>query len=409
MTDVWDRDRIVEAEARLIVPIYHRADLVFTHGEGAYLFDDRGRRYLDFAAGIAVNGLGHRDPELVAAVREQAGDLIHLSNLYYSAPQLQLARSLTERSFADRVFFCNSGAEANDAAVKFARKFARVRHAREGSAFAKTQVVAFEGCFHGRTIGSVSFTGTEAYRRDFEPLMGDVAFAPFNDVDAACRAIGARTCAVIVETIKGQGGVVPAHPDFLGALRRLCDEHDALLILDEVQCGLGRTGTLWAHEPSGVEPDLMTLSKSLAGGLPMGATLLTEQVAEVLKPGDHGCTFAGGPLVCRAGQVVLERVSTPEFLSDVRRKGERLVRGLKELESPEIVDVRGAGLFIGVECRSPVRPLIEAARERGLLLLGAGPNVLRLCPPLIVSHDQIETAIEVVADVIGSARGVLLG
>ncbi len=384
------------AEARLIVPIYHRAPLVFTHGRGSSLFAGDGRQYLDFAAGIAVNALGHGDPELLEAIHRQADRLIHVSNMYYSEPQLRLAAALVERSFADRVFFCNSGGEANDAAVKFARKWARVELGVEPEApCPKHDVIAFDGCFHGRTIGSVSFTGTAAYRREFEPLMGGVTFVPFNDLEAVGRAIGPQTCCVILETIKGQGGLVPADAEFLRGLRALCDRHRALLILDEVQCGLGRTGKLWAYEAAGIEPDVMTLAKGLAGGLPMGATLVREEVATALAPGDHGCTFAGGPLVCAAAEVVLERVSKPEFLRQVADKGRHLRRRLRELRSERVVDIRGAGLFVGVELDRPVAAVIGAARRRGLLLLGAGPRVLRLCPPLVTTIDEIDQAMDV--------------
>lgn len=386
----------IEAEADRIVPIYHRAPVLFTHGRGSTLFDAGGRAYLDFAAGIAVNSLGHADPELTATLQRQAERLIHVSNLYYSEPQLRLAAALAERSFADRVFFCNSGGEANDAAVKFARKRARVMLGTAPEApCPKHRVVAFEGCFHGRTIGSVSFTGTAAYRREFEPLMGGVTFAPFNDLDAAARAIGPETCCVVLETITGQGGLIPAEPAFLRGLRALCDEHRALLILDEVQCGMGRTGRLWAYQASGVEPDVMTLAKGLAGGLPIGATLVRREVAEALAPGDHGCTFAGGPLVCAVAEVVLERVSQPEFLRRVDEAGCHLRRRLRELGSARVVDVRGSGLFVGVELDRPVGPLIDAALRRRLLLLGAGPRVLRLCPPLVVTAEEIDQAVDV--------------
>ncbi len=394
-----DRTDIEEAEARLIIPIYHRASVVFTHGEGAYLFDHQNRRYLDFAAGIAVNALGHADPELVAVIREQAGRLIHVSNTYYSTPQLDLAQRLVTHSFADRVFFCNSGAEANDAAIKFARKWAQQQSAsRNGSAPVKTEVITFERGFHGRTIGAVSVSGEPAWQAAFAPLMSDVTFLPYNDLEAARQAVGPQTCAVILETIQGMGGVIPATPDFLQGVRALCDQHEALLILDEVQCGLGRSGRLWAHEAYGITPDMMTLSKGLGGGLPIGATLVTEAIAQILRPGDHGCTFAGGPLTCRAAQVVFDRVSDPAFLARVADNGRYLRRRLEALKAPQIVEVRGAGLLVGVECCNTVMPLRAAALERGLLLIGAGPRVLRLCPPLIVTREQIDAAVEIIAE-----------
>jgi predicted acetylornithine/succinylornithine family transaminase len=302
-----------------------------------------------------------------------------------------LARRLVENSFADKVFFCNSGAEANEAALKFARKWAKVE-------IGKTNIVAFSGSFHGRSMGALSVTYKEKYRQPFEPLVPGVSFGTFNDLDSAGQAIDDNTCAVIVEPIQGEGGVHPATPEFLQGVRRLCDEHRALLIFDEVQCGLGRTGELWAHQSYGVTPDIMTLAKPLAGGLPIGATLVTQKVAEVMKPGDHGSTFAAGPLVCRAAQVVFDRVNRPEFLQQVQENGAYLRHRLQTLESEKIVNVRGAGLLVGLELNTAVAPLITDARERGLLIISAGDNTLRLAPPLIITKEQIDRAVNVIGD-----------
>lgn len=276
---------VIAGEARYLVQTYVRPARVFTHGEGAYLFDAAGKRYLDFAAGIAVNSLGHADPEWAQAVAEQAGRLAHVSNLYHTAEHVQLAQRLVENSFADRVFFCNSGTEANEAALKFARKYALVRAA---GAAPGTRIIAFEHGFHGRTIGALSVTAKAQYREPFEPLMPDVCFLPLNDFGALAAAFDGHVCAAIVEPLQGEGGVNPASAEFLRELRRLCDECGALLIFDEVQCGLGRTGSLWAHTAANVYPDIMTLAKPLAGGLPIGAVLVTDAVAAVLQPGDHG-------------------------------------------------------------------------------------------------------------------------
>ena len=382
-------------EEKYIVPTYVRPPVVFTHGQGAYLFDDQGQRYLDFASGIAVTALGHSDDEWVAVVAEQAGRLTHVSNLYYTVPQIELARRLVENSFADRVFFCNSGSEANETALKFARKYARISvdlHNKPNT-FTKTGIVAFSASFHGRTMGALSTTYKSNYRQPFAPLVPGVTFADFNDLASAAQAINQDTCAVIVEPVQGEGGVNPSNLDFLQGLRALCDENDALLIFDEVQCGLGRSGYLWAHEHYGVTPDMMTLAKPLAGGLPIGATLVTEAIAQVMKPGDHGSTFAGGPLVCSAANVVFDRVNQPQFLAQVRESSAYLVDRLRALDSPQIVTVRSAGLLIGVELTSPVAPLVTAAREQGLLVINAGENVLRLCPPLIVSPAEIDQAV----------------
>ncbi len=389
-------EEVIAAEARYIVPTYRRPEIVFSHGRGASLYDTQGREYLDFTAGIAVTALGHSDEIWARAVADQARQLTHVSNLYHTQPHVELARRLVENSFADQVFFSNSGAEANEAALKFARKFARAKHNGSGR-FNKTGIVAFTAGFHGRSMGALSVTYKDAYRGPFAPLVPGVTFAEFNDLSSATRAIGPDTCAVIVEPLQGEGGVRPARQAFLTGLRALCDANQALLIFDEVQCGLGRTGQLWAHEAYGVTPDIMTLAKPLAGGLPIGATLVTSAVGEVMKVGDHGSTFAGGPLVCRAAQVVFDRVSQPEFLASVAQNGAYLMEALLALEAAQLVDVRGAGLLVGLEFTMPVAELIGAAREQGLLIIGAGETVLRLCPPLIVTREQIDAALAILS------------
>jgi predicted acetylornithine/succinylornithine family transaminase len=400
---------VIAGEAQFIVPTYVRPDLVFNHGQGAYLFDSEGRRYLDFTSGIAVTALGHSDKAWSDAVCKQARQLSHVSNLFHTAPQVELARRLVENSFADRVFFCNSGSEANETAFKFARKFSRTHHASDGeSDCSKVNIVAFSGSFHGRTMGSLAATHKSNYREPFEPLVPGVTFAAFNDLEAASAEINEATCAVILEPIQGESGVNLAEPDFLHGLRALCDEFGALLIFDEVQCGLGRTGSLWAHQAYGVIPDIMTLAKPLAGGLPIGAVLVSETVAQVFQVGDHGSTFAAGPLVCQAAKVVFDRVSQPEFLVSVAENGRYLIKLLQTLASNEelakgrVVDVRGTGLLVGVEFALPVAPLIAAARDRGLLIIGAGENVLRLCPPLIVTQSQIVSAVEILGGCLGA-------
>ncbi|HEX6386094.1 MAG TPA: acetylornithine transaminase [Anaerolineae bacterium] len=397
-------NEVIQAESKYVLQTYVRPEIVLDHGDGAYVYDTSGKKYLDFASGIAVTALGHSDEEWVAAVAEQAATLTHVSNLYHTAPQVELARRLVENSFADKVFFCNSGAEANEAALKFARKWARMGIGEWGleignqSPISKTKVVAFTGGFHGRSMGALSVTHKEKYRTPFEPLVPGITFAAFNDLDSARQAIDDDTCAVIVEPIQGEGGVHAATPEFLQGLRHLCDRHRALLIFDEVQCGLGRTGHLWAHQSYGVTPDVMTLAKPLAGGLPIGATLVTQTVADVMKPGDHGSTFAAGPLICRAAQVVFDRVNRPEFLQRVQENGTYLHHRLKTLESDQIVDVRGKGLLVGLELNTAVAPLIASARKKGLLIISAGDNTLRLAPPLIVSREQIGTAVDIIGD-----------
>jgi predicted acetylornithine/succinylornithine family transaminase len=351
--------------------------------------DAEGKDYLDFSSGIAVNALGQAHPDIVAAIQEQAATLGHVCNLYHTIPQAELAEALCERSFADKIYFCNSGAEAVEAALKFARKYALATHGPD-----KTGFVTFTGGFHGRTIGALALTPREKYQAPFRPLMPGAAYAPFNDVDAARNAIGDDTCAVFVEPVQGEGGVNVAEPSFIEALRDLCDAHGALLIFDEIQCGMGRTGKLWAYEHFGVTPDMMTLAKALGGGLPMGATLLTERVAATIDIGDHGSTFAAGPIVARAAQVVLDHVSDPAMLEHVSAMGTLIVDRLRAIDSPHIKQVRGLGLMIGIEMDADVRPIIEAGYERGLIMLNAGENVLRLLPSYIITEEHVDTLID---------------
>ena len=381
-------------KAQYLVPTYRRPELLFTHGQGSYLFDSAGKSYLDFAAGIAVNALGHSDPDWVQAVAEQAAQLTHVSNLFHSSPHLQLAQTLVQNSFADRVFFCNSGTEANEGAIKFARKVAY----QQGQTN-KNVIVSFTNGFHGRTIGALAVTPREKYQAPFRPLMGGVRLAEFNNVESAENAISADVCAVIVEPIQGEGGVCPANPAFLQRLRQLCDEQNALLIFDEIQCGLGRTGHLWAYEQDGVLPDMMTLAKPLANGLPIGAVLVTERVSSAIEPGDHGSTFAGGALVCRAAQVTFDKINRPEFLTHVRAMGEALREALEEVLPPDqVVAIRGRGLMVGVELNREVAPITGKALEKGLIVINAGTHVLRFVPPLIVNSADIEQAVAILAD-----------
>lgn len=379
-----------------VLGTYARAPFVLSHGSGMMLYDTEGRSYLDFGAGIAVCALGHADSEIAAAVQAQMSTLGHTSNLFLSAPQAELASMLCDLSFADKVFFCNSGAEAIEAAIKIARKYARVIHAPS-----KTEILAFTGGFHGRTVGSLALTAREKYQAPFRPLMPGVTFAPFNNIESAEKLIGPQTCAVFVEPVQGEGGIHVASPEFLERLRILCDRFGALLVFDEIQCGLGRTGKLWAYQHFGVEPDLMTLAKALGGGLPMGAALMTQRVADVMEVGDHGSTFAGGPVVSKAAQVVLRRVSDPDMLAHVSAMGELLTDGLCQLKSSHIRGVRSIGLMVGVEMEEEVKPLIEAGYQNGVILLNAGPKVLRLLPPLIVGESEIEQLITILTRILG--------
>ena len=388
-----NKQDVIENEGKYVLQTYNRPEIVFSHGEGAYLYDTEGNKYLDFNAGIAVMALGHSDPEWSRVVAEQSTKLAHVSNLYHTEPQATLAKKLCENSFADRVYFCNSGAESNEAAIKFARKYAWINE-NEG----KTEIVSFTKGFHGRTMGALSTTYKAAYRTPFEPLIQGAKFAEFNNLASAKAAINEKTCAVILEPIQGEGGIYPATKEFLQGVRALCDEMGALLIYDEVQCGLGRTGYMWAHELMGVYPDIMTLAKPLAGGLPIGATLMTQKVADAIKPGDHGSTFAAGPLVCAAANVVVDRVSDPDFLARIRANSEHLNEKLNELlPADKVVEIRGAGYMVGVELNMPIASITKRCVEEKLLLIGAGEKTLRFIPPLIVDTAEIDHAVETLA------------
>jgi predicted acetylornithine/succinylornithine family transaminase len=382
---------IIALEKKYVLQTYKRPELVLERGEGVWLYDAAGRQYLDAGAGIAVTTLGHTNQAIIEAIRQAAEGLIHTSNLYHTAPQALLARDLCEASFAERVFFCNSGTEANEGAIKFARKYARFKGHTD-----KTGIVAFSGSFHGRTMGALAVTATAKYRTPFEPLIGDVAFASFNDLDRARQAITDHTCAVIVEPVQGEGGVTPAEPEFLAGLRERCDEVGALLIFDEVQCGLGRTGLLWAYQHYHITPDLMTLAKPLAGGLPMGAILLTQGAAAAIEVGDHGSTFAAGPLVCTVARTVLQQINQPQFLAEVRAKGDHLAAKLRDIVagSPLLTGMRGKGLMWGLLSAIPAAEIVAEARRHGLIILVAGEKVVRLLPPLTISWDEIDVLAE---------------
>jgi acetylornithine/N-succinyldiaminopimelate aminotransferase len=392
-------DDAIANEQHYMLQTYQRPDFVLDRGEGVYLFDTAGRRYLDCVAGIAVNALGYGDPDVARVITEQAAGLIHTSNLYHTRPAGELARLLVENSFADRVFLSNSGAEANEGALKFARKYAREHHPSSGSgrgSEGKTMIVAFSGSFHGRTMGAVAVTHREKYRAPFMPVMPDVRFAPFNDLQAAEAAITDDVCAVIVEPIQGEGGLTVATPEFLRGLRARCDAVGALLIFDEIQCGMGRTGTLWAYEPYGVRPDIMTVAKPLGGGLPIGAILLTQAVADTLHAGEHGTTFGGGPLVAGVAQVVLRKIADPAFLAHVREVGDYFDEALHDLAAANsrVIELRGRGLMRGIQIEGSAAAVREAGHGAGILIATAGDDVLRLLPPLIFERAHVDEAIE---------------
>ncbi|MQL77228.1 hypothetical protein Taro_009639 [Colocasia esculenta] len=391
--------QVMQTEADVFVRTYARTPVVLRSGKGCKVYDVEGREYLDMAGGIAVNSLGHSDPDWVRAVVEQAGTLAHVSNIYYSIPQVKLGRQLVDSCFADRVFFTNSGTEANEAAIKFSRKFQRSLHS-SGKEPA-TEFIAFTNCFHGRTMGALALTSKEQYRTPFEPLMPGATFLEYGSTEAAVKVIqSGKIAAVFVEPIQGEGGIYSATKEFLVALRTACDEAGALLVFDEVQCGLGRTGFLWAHEAYGVYPDIMTLAKPLAGGLPIGVVLTTEKVAASMSFGDHGSTFAGGPLVCHAALAVLDKIQKRGFLESVSKKGLYLKELLtKKLGgNKHVKEVRGVGLIVGIELDVPASPLVSECLNFGLLVLTAGKgNIVRLVPPLIISEEELEKAVEILS------------
>lgn len=383
--------RPADAAASLL-GVYRPAAPLFVAGQGCELIADDGRRYLDFTSGIAVNALGYGDPDVADAVRGALDSgVIHTSNLFRTAPAAQLAAWLTAHSFADRVFFCNSGTEATEGAIKFARRWAGPE---------KREIVAFRGGFHGRTMGALAATDRPSYQEPFAPLMPGVRFAEVGDVkELEARLSWGAVAAVIIEPIQAEGGVRPVPAEFLKAVRRLCDQAGALLVMDEVQTGLGRTGWLWAHEASGIRPDVMTLAKPLAGGLPMGAVLVTEAVAAALQPGDHGSTFGGGPLVAAAALATCRKIAS--ILPDVRRRGTLLadLLGALALRNPCIRAVRGAGLLWGIQVDGAA-DVVGRALESGLLLCSAGPDVVRLLPPLVIGDDELRRGVALLEEAI---------
>ena len=377
-----------------LMPTYNRTDLAFERGEGAWLYAADGRRFLDFGSGIATSSLGHNHPGLVAAIAEQAARVMHVSNLYRVPGAERLAERLVTASFADSAFFCNSGAEANEGMVKM------MRRAMHGTGRGERyRVVCFEGAFHGRTLAMLSATGNPKYQEGFGPAVDGFDRVPFGNMNALRDAIGPRTAGVLVEPVQGEGGVRPASLDFLRDLRAACDEFGVLLGLDEVQCGMGRTGKLFAHEWAGIEPDVLSAAKGIAGGFPMGAVLAKEGVARHLTAGTHGTTFGGNPLACAAANAVLDVLLAPGFLDGVDRKARRLWRALEEVvaDAPLVLeDVRGAGLILGLKARVPNTELQAAFTAEGLLTVAAGDNVVRLVPPLVLTDADIDAALEMI-------------
>lgn len=386
-----------------VMTTYGRIDIAFDRGEGVYLFSTDGRRYIDFASGIATNSLGHSHPHLVKTLAEQGAKLWHVSNLYEVPEQRKLADRLVENSFADTVFFCNSGAEAMEGALKVARKYHFVNGAPE-----RENIIATTRAFHGRTLTTLSAGDNAKYREGFGPRPGGFDHVAFGNLNEMRAAVDSNTAAIVVEPVQGEGGIFPASKEYLQGLRDIADEFGCLLIFDEIQCGMGRTGKLFAHEWAGVEPDIMALAKGIGGGFPLGAVLASEKAAEGMVPGTHGSTYGGNPLATAIGNAVLDVMLEPSFLKDVNEVAQYLNDRVSELpkQYPGVVeDVRGSGLMIGLQCKVTNLDLQGKLRDAGLLTVGAGENTLRILPPLTVTKSEVDEAMEILHNVCGEMAG----
>ena len=380
-----------------LMPTYARIDLAFERGEGPYLYSTDGRRFLDFAGGIAVNALGHSHPRLVAALNEQAGKLWHVSNLYRIPEAEHLAARLAEASFAERVFFCNSGAEAIECGIKLVRKVQKQRGYPE-----RNRIIACDGAFHGRTITTLSAAGNAKYLNDFTPGTGGFDHVAFGNLNELRAAITEETAGILVEPVQGEGGIRPASPDYQKGLRNVCDEFGLLLFFDEVQCGIGRSGKLFAHQWTDVAPDVLATAKGLGGGFPVGACLASEEAGSTMGPGTHGSTFGGNPLAMAVGNAVLDVILAPGFLDGVTRVSKILWGGLQEVveRHPAVLtELRGSGLMLGLRCQVPNTEVIARLRDGGLLTVGAAENVVRLLPPLIIDETHVAEAVEIIEQV----------
>lgn len=379
-----------QAEANLL-HVYNRFPVVFDHGEGVYLYDTDNKKYLDFASGIAVMALGYGNKEYSDALKEQVDKLLHTSNYYYNVPAAEAAEKLTAVSEMSRVFFTNSGAEAVEGAIKAARKYAYLRDGHTNH-----EIIAMEHSFHGRTLGALSVTGTQKYREPFEPLPGLVTFADYNNLESVKTLVNEKTCAIILEPVQGEGGIFPGTEDFLTGVKKLCEEKDILLIFDEIQCGMGRTGTMFAWQKYGIKPNIMTCAKALGCGVPVGAFLLDEKTAAAsLEPGDHGSTYGGNPFVCTAVNKVLDIYEKNGILNHVQEVGNYLEEQLDKLaaEQEMITERRGRGLMQGLVFNRPVAPILKDALKEGLVLINAGADIIRLVPPLVIETGHVDEMI----------------
>ena len=389
-------EELKRSAEQYLMDTYTRQPISIVRGRGTKVYDLEGREYIDFVGGIAVNILGHGHPDLVLAIQKQAAQLIHASNLYYTEPQVKLAQMLVDHSFADKVFFCNSGAEANEAAIKLARRYS---HDKYGAG--RFGIITMKQSFHGRTMATLTATGQEKVQKGYDPLLSGFSYVAFNHLAELEQAVNDKTAAIMLEPIQGEGGVHVADRDYLKAVRELCTQKDILLIFDEVQTGMGRTGTLFAYEQMGVQPDVMTLAKGLGGGVPIGACLATARVAKAFGPGSHASTFGGNPLACAAALAVLRVLLEGRVLDQARRMGDYLSKGLSECKDRHhgVRDVRGLGLVQGIEVEMDAKTVVSDCLKRGILINATGDHVLRFVPPLIITQAEIDRLIEVLSQI----------
>ncbi|MBP3889232.1 MAG: acetylornithine transaminase [Cellulosilyticum sp.] len=390
--------KVIENGEQYVMRTYGRFPVVLDHGDGVYLYDENGKKYLDMYAGIAVNALGYNHPKLTETLQEQVKKMLHVSNYYYTKELVEAAKLIVENSIFDKVFFCNSGAEANEAALKLAKKYGKSKSEN------KTQIIAMKKSFHGRTHGALALTGQEKYQKSFMPLVPNIQYAEYNNLESVKALINENTCAVILEVIQGEGGIIPGTKEFLQGVEKLCKENDALLMIDEVQTGIGRTGTLFAFEQMGIKPDVVSMAKGLGGGVPIGAMACSEK-ANVLVPGDHASTFGGNPLVTAAAEVVLTELTQNGLLDQVKEVGAYLREQLLALKETFdcVVDVRGYGLMQGIELTIPALDVEKKCIEKGLLLVGAGEKVVRFVPPLIITKEHVDEAMSILKEVLAES------
>lgn len=389
--------QMIEKSEQYLVHSYNRYPVVLDYGKGVYLYDTDGKKYLDFGAGIAVCALGYGNERFERALKEQIDKGIHFSNYFYSEPLMRAAKELAEAAGMDKVFMANTGTEANEGALKLARKYA-IMHGYEE----RHEIISMEKAFHGRTMGALSVTGTEKYREPFNPLIGGVTFAQYNNLESVEKSMTDKTYAVIVEAVQGEGGIYPAEPEFLRGIRSLCDSHDCMMICDEIQCGMGRTGKMFAYEHYGVKPDIVTMAKGIGNGMTAGAIATTEKIAAALVPGDHGTTFGGNPLACAAVTATLDEFAEKDIPAHVTEMGEYLAERLQYLvETKDVAkETRGLGLMRGLELTEPANPYILKALEKGLILMSAGTHVIRFIPPLIIERAQIDEMIAILEEIL---------